>query len=101
MFVPFNPNPNGIYADDCLVRSISLITGKSWDSVYFDLCLQGLLMKNMPSVNKVWGNYLRSMTVDIFNGCCQTVAVRNTSDQAIQVQNANIRFSRPDLLYSR
>lgn len=61
MFVPFNPNPNGIYADDCLVRAISLITGKSWDSIYFDLCLQGYLMKNMPSVNKVWGNYLRSI----------------------------------------
>lgn len=54
-----------------------------------------------PAAVEEYFNVARSMTVDIFNGCCQTVAVHNTSDQPIQVQNANIRFSRPDLLYSR
>ena len=33
----------------------------------------------------------------IWMGCCETVSVRNTSDQPIQVQNANIIIRRPDL----
>lgn len=43
-------------------------------------------------------NVSRAINADIFKGCCETVTVRNTSDQPIQVQNANIIFSRPDLL---
>lgn len=80
MFVQFNPNPNGIYADDCLVRSIALVLDKSWDNVYFDICLQGYLMKNMPSVNKVWGNYLRSIgfvEYPFFNICPDCYTVRD------------------------
>lgn len=80
MFVQFNPNPNGIYADDCLVRSIALVLDKSWDNVYFDICLQGYLMKNMPSVNKVWGNYLRSIgfvEYPLFNVCPDCYTVRD------------------------
>lgn len=80
MFVQFNPNPNGIYADDCLVRSIALVLDKSWDNVYFDICLQGYLMKNMPSVNKVWGNYLRSIgfvEYPFFNVCPDCYTVRD------------------------
>ena len=46
-------------------------------------------------------NVARSITVEIFNGCCQTLTIRNTSDQAINVQNATVRITRPDLLYSR
>ena len=61
MYIHVNPNPNGIYADDCVVRAISIATGKSWDETYIEVCLQGFLMKNMPSVNKVWGTYLASI----------------------------------------
>lgn len=61
IFVKTNPNPNGVYVEDCVVRAISILTGKSWDNVYTELCLQGFIMKNMPSVNKVWGNYLYSL----------------------------------------
>ncbi len=42
-------------------------------------------------------NVSRAINADIWNGCCETVAIRNTSEQPIQVQNANIIFSRPDL----
>ena len=35
--------------------------------------------------------------VDVFRGCCQTVTIRNLSDQPILMQNANIAISRPDL----
>ena len=60
MFVKLNLNPDGIYSDDCTVRAISMATGKTWDEVYFGLCIEGYAMKNMPSVNTVWGSYLRS-----------------------------------------
>lgn len=61
MFIRTNPNPNGVYVEDCVVRAISIATGKSWNDIYIELCLQGFIMKNMPSVNKVWGTYLTSL----------------------------------------
>ena len=61
MFVHTNPNPNGLYVEDCVVRAISVVTKRSWDDVFIHLCLQAYIMKNMPSVNKVWGNYLTSI----------------------------------------
>lgn len=50
-----------------------------------------------PAAVDEYFNVSRAINVDIWNGCCETVSVRNTSDQPIQVQNANIIFSRPDL----
>ena len=44
-------------------------------------------------------NVSRAINADIWSGCCESVAVKNTSDQPILVQNANIIFSRPDLAY--
>lgn len=61
MFVKTNPNPNGLYVEDCVIRAISIATKRTWDDIYIHLCLQGYIMKNMPSVNKVWGNYLSSI----------------------------------------
>lgn len=50
-----------------------------------------------PAAVDEYFNVSRAINVDIWNGCCESVAVRNTSTQPIQVQNANIIFSRPDL----
>ena len=58
MFKRMNPNPSGAFVEDCVVRAIAIATDRSWDDIYFHVCLQGYIMKNMPSVNKVWGNYL-------------------------------------------
>lgn len=54
-----------------------------------------------PAAVEEYFNIGRNITVDIFNGCCQTVTVRNISDQPIEMQNANIRFTRPDLAVTR
>lgn len=48
------------------------------------------------AVEEFW-NVSRAINAQIWKGCCETVAIRNTSDQPILVQNANILFSRPDL----
>lgn len=61
MYIHANPNPIGRYVDDCVVRAICIATNRTWDDVYIQLCLQGYIMKNMPSVNKVWGAYLSSI----------------------------------------
>lgn len=50
-----------------------------------------------PAAVDEYFNVSRAINVEIWNGCCETIAVRNTSTQPIQVQNANIIFSRPDL----
>lgn len=61
MYIHYNPNPYGLSVEDCVVRAIGLATGRSWDDVYFHIGLQGFIMKNMPSVNMVWGEYLRTI----------------------------------------
>lgn len=50
-----------------------------------------------PAAVDEYFNVSRAINVPIWSGCCETVSIRNTSDQAIQVQNANVIFSRPDL----
>ena len=78
-FSYFNPNPAGKKVGDCTVRAIAKATGQSWDKTYIDLCLQGLMMGDLPSANSVWGAYLRRQGFArnvIPNTCpdCYTVA---------------------------
>lgn len=58
-FSYFNPNPAGKQVGDCTVRAIARATGKGWEETYIGLCLQGLMMGDMPSANSVWSAYLR------------------------------------------
>ena len=37
MYRYLNQNPNDRHIDDCVLRSISLVTGKSWEEVYEEL----------------------------------------------------------------
>ena len=60
MYVPTNPNPDGIHVGDCVVRAIAIALDKPWVWAYIWLCIQGLIMFDMPSSNAVWGEYLRS-----------------------------------------
>ena len=50
-----------------------------------------------PAAIEDYFNVSRAINVEIFRGCCETVTIRNTSDQPILVQNANVILSRPDL----
>lgn len=54
-----------------------------------------------PAAVEQYFNVSRAINVDVWRGCCETLAIRNTSDQPILVQNANILFSRPDLAITR
>ncbi len=54
-----------------------------------------------PAAVEEFFNVSRAINAGIFVGCCESIAVRNTSDQPILVQNANIIISRPDLAITR
>lgn len=50
-----------------------------------------------PAAVNEYFNVSRAINVDVWRGCCETFTIRNTSSQPIQVQNANVIISRPDL----
>ena len=50
-----------------------------------------------PAAVNQFSNVSDATIIGVWRGCCQTLTVRNTSNQPILVQNANIIFSRPDL----
>lgn len=54
-------------------------------------------MEVTPAAVNEYFNVSREISVPIWRGCCESVSVRNTSDQPIQVNSASISFSRPDV----
>jgi len=60
-YINYNPNPMGLSVGDCTIRAISKVTNKSWKTTYLNLVLQGYKMYDMPSANRVWGEYLREI----------------------------------------
>ena len=61
MFIFRNPNPLNNLVGDCVIRGISILTDKSWESTYMSVVEQGGIMYDMPSSNEVWGAYLRKI----------------------------------------
>lgn len=59
-FIFDNPNPNDALVGDCVIRAIAIALNKKWDDVYIDLSTNGFLLRDMPSSNRVWGDYLKS-----------------------------------------
>ena len=59
MFIQYNPNPDSRDVGDCVIRALSVVTGKTWDEVYVELSMLGYDMRDMPSANRVWGEYLK------------------------------------------
>ena len=71
-FIKTNPNPKGNYVGDCVVRAISIATGKSWTETYMELALKGLQLFDIPSSNQVWGKYLKDLgyTMEVLPELC-------------------------------
>lgn len=53
-----NENPHGKFVDDCVIRAIATVTGKSWDDVFLELTIEAYIQKDRIDANYVWGNYL-------------------------------------------
>ena len=59
MFVYYNPNPQKKLEEDCVVRAICKAFDWDWDIAYSKLCAYGYKVKSMPSLNHVWGGFLK------------------------------------------
>ena len=82
--------------------NISVPTGGTAGDISVAITLDGNTVPSTtmivtPAAVDEYFNVSRAANVQIWNGCCENVTIRNTSDQPIQVQNANIVITRPDL----
>ena len=86
--------------------NIAIPTGGTAGAISLALTIGGSeipasIMTVTPTATEQFFNVSRAINVQVFCNCCQTLTVRNISDQPILVQNANIIISRPDLAVTR
>ena len=84
-FSYFNPNPEWKQVGDCTVRAIARATGQSWDATYIGLCLQGLIMGDMPSANSVWSAYLPILRDGVFFYASRLAPVKKILNRNIEI----------------
>lgn len=82
--------------------NIAIPTGGTVGSISLALTLDGATLPTtqmtvIPAAVEEYWNVSDATILGVWRGCCQTLTVRNISDQPILVQNANIIFSRPDM----
>lgn len=82
--------------------NVAIPTGGTVGSISLALTLDGATLPTTqmtvtPAAVEEFWNVSDATILGVWRGCCQTLTVRNISDQPILVQNANIIFSRPDM----
>lgn len=82
--------------------NVAIPTGGTIGSISLALTLDGATLPTTqmtvtPAAVEEFWNVSDATILGVWRGCCQTLTVRNISDQPILVQNANIIFSRPDM----
>lgn len=86
--------------------NVAIPTGGTVEAISVAISIDGTTVPSTemivtPAAVEEYFNISRAINIDVWNGCCESVAVRNTSSQPILMQNANIIFSRPDLAVTR
>ena len=86
--------------------NIAIPTGGTVEAISVAITMDGATIPSStmivtPAAVEEFFNVSRAINVAVFGGCCESLAVRNTSTQPILVQNANIIISRPDLAVTR
>ena len=86
--------------------NIAIPTGGTAGAISVAITIDGATlpastMTVTPTAVESFFNVSRAINAAVFSGCCESLAVRNTSSQPILVQNANIIISRPDLAVTR
>lgn len=79
MWIYANPNPCRQEEPDCVVRAIAIATGRDWHRTHGDLCRMSGQYCTMPSVNWLWGLYLKENGFEKFllpEECPECVTVR-------------------------
>lgn len=86
--------------------NIAIPTGGTVGAISVAITIDGATipastMTVTPAAVNQFFNVSRAINAAVFGGCCESLSVRNTSDQPILVQNANVIISRPDLAVTR
>ena len=100
-----NRNDSAVYLVD-FGANIAVPTGGTVEAISLAISIDGATIPSSqmivtPAAVEEFFNVSSAVNAQIWKGCCETVTVRNTSEQPILVQNANIIFSRPDLAVTR
>lgn len=79
--------------------NIAILTGGAVGAISAALAVNGEPLNSAtgivtPAAVDQYGNIYVAANIDVPRGCCLTVAVENTSDQAINVANANLIVER-------
>lgn len=79
--------------------NIAIPTGGTVGAISLALVVDGTTvpastMIETPAAVEEYSNVAVAVSVPVWVGCCETISVRNTSDQPILVQNANIIITR-------
>lgn len=79
--------------------NIAIPTGGTVEAISLALTIDGeplgsTLMIETPAAVEEFSNVFSAVYIAVPRGCCVTVGVRNTSTQAINVQNANLIVER-------
>ena len=93
--------PSAVYLVD-FGANISIPEGGTAGEISVAIALDGntlpeSTMTVTPAAVDEAFNVSRAINVAVWHGCCQTLTIRNTSAQAIQVEQANVIFGRPNL----
>lgn len=100
-----NRNKSANYLVD-FGANIAVATGATVGPISVAIAIDGSVipastMTVTPAAVEEYFNVSRAINADIWRGCCESLTVVNNSTVPILVQNANIIFSRPDLVVSR
>lgn len=87
-YIYYNPNPLNLSVNDCTVRAISKALAIDGEPIPTSSAIV------TPAAVEEYWNVAEALYVTVPRGCCYTIAVENTSDQPINVQNANIIVER-------
>lgn len=79
--------------------NIAIPTGGTVEAISLAISVNGeaiasTTMIQTPAAVEEFANVATAAYLDVPAGCCISVAVRNTSEQAIEVQNANLIVER-------
>ena len=79
--------------------NIALPTGGTVGPISLAIAINGepvatTTMISTPAAVKEFNNVFSAIFLDVPKGCCSQISVRNTSDQPIDVQNANLIIER-------
>ena len=79
--------------------NIAIPTGGTVEAISLAISISGepvatTTMISTPTAVEAFDNVFSSIFLDVPRGCCYQISVKNTSGQAIQIQNANLIIER-------